>query len=166
MQQLLITCHSAVPENFLFLTVSSPWSLLMTSDNKPIVFYPCYMRFLSYQKLLINHINALDKGFRTYKTSKKHGSVYKPTEIKITVIKSLLILTHRHPLSLLSTVGKPLSYFVCLHLCIPWVPSCTPLRRTRLAEQGVSQPQCPAPCSTHAPTQAGSGPPPHWHTGL
>lgn len=65
----------------------------MTSDNKPIVFYPCYMRFLSYQKLLINHINALDKGFRPYKTSKKHASVYKPTEIKITVIKSLLILT-------------------------------------------------------------------------
>lgn len=123
-----------MPENFLFLTVSSPWSLLMTSDNEPLLFYPCYMRFPSYKKNLINHTIALEKGFRTYETSKNHASIYKSTETKITVIKSLLILTHRHPLSLLSTVGRLLSYFVCLHLCIPWVPSSTSRRRTRQAE--------------------------------
>lgn len=139
-----------MPENFLFLTVSSPWSLLMTSDNEPLLFHPCYMKFPSYWKFLINHIIALDKGFRTHKTSKKHASIYKSTEAKITVIKPLLILNHRHPLSLLITAGKPLSYFLYLHLCIPWASSSTSHNKTRQEEKGVSQSQCYAPCRTHA----------------
>lgn len=132
----------------------------MTSDNEPLLFYPCYMRFPSYQKILINHIIALDKGIRTYKTSKNHSSINKSTETKIAIIRPLLILTHRNPLSLLSTVGKPLSYFVCLHLCIPWIPSSTPCRKTRQAEQGgISAPglyspedSCPSCRQDQGPT--------------
>lgn len=155
-----------MPENFPFLTVSSPWSLLMTSDNEPLLFHPWYKRFPSYQKFLINHIIALDKGFRTHKTSKKHASICKSTEVKITVIKPLLILNHRHPLSLLTTAGKPLSYFLYLHLCIPWASSSTSHSKTRQEEQGGLSPSAMLPAGLVPFSQAGSGPSSHGQTGL